>query len=273
MKQIVELDPELVAFRTVASLYTEEVFEHGIFRSSLGFHSGDNLRYLQAICEQDDLLGDYTKPSDSFKLAVGKLACIKKLPSLICNAGHKEIEMLVTEVFGRTQVPYEEELIKVFSDTPNHIEGYLIEQAKKQPARLMEVPELFISVLPEADEYFRLFTWAARSLFLSSKGREYLVGSNSNNGAGEIILSPFFEASTFNSVADWGDETQLISRFMENHGAFDTASYSQIRVDLTHIDNLSPETKVLTNDNTDQVERQFADLLVHLVKIRHAEPV
>ena len=279
MKQTVEVDPEVIAYRTVASLYAEEAFEHGVFASTLGALSGSFLGNLQAICEQNELLGDRTRPTDSFKSAVGQIACIKQLPRLLITASYQDIEEFANEVLNPFQGPSDEELRQAFGATPNRAEAFLIEQAKKQtenhdlfignPAGEVELPEMFTRVLPEAEEHFRLFARAARATILSTNGREYLVGSNNEVGESYIVLSPPFEAYAHSSVIDWDDDDTLVKTFKEKHSAFNTDEYLKVWVEIAHSDDLTPQSYKLTNDNTDQVGRQFANLLTQLTNIRH----
>ena len=283
MKHVVELDPELVAFRTVASLYAEEAFEHGVFRVPLGAHSGGNLWYLQATCEQNVPLQDRTRPSDSFKQAVGKLARIRKLPSLLCTAGFTEISELARGVYDSYEELDDEQIRGVFDDAPNNVEAYLVKQAKAQvvnynlfdghPESGINVPEIFERVLPEAGEFYKLYARSGRYVNLLGNAKEYLVGSNGIRSGG-TTLTLALEPLAHCSIVDWEDNQQkLVEAFIEEHGDDQSSSdYESISVGLDHVDDIVVEAKELTNDNTDQVARQFGNLFTQICKIRLPYP-
>lgn len=282
MKQLVELDPAVVAFRSVTESYTRGTFENGVFRVPLGELSGRQLENMQTICAQDALLGDGTRPSDSFKVAVGKLACISTLPAMLSCASYLDIARMVHEVMDPLEGPTDKEFMQVFGSAPNSVETYFIQQAREEivdsdllighPEQRINVPEVFMRALPEAEEYFRLYSRNARSIILSDCAKEYLAGSELNSWK-ISNLSPALEPKAHKIVTDWSNEDKLVEAFMEIHGNVQEAqNYASLAVGLDHIDDLTTETSVLTNENTNQVGRQFANLLLQLIKIRHYVP-
>lgn len=137
MKQTFELDPELVAYRTVATLYTREAFRHGVFRTVLSQSSQGELGWLQDHCDNDLAFADGSRPTPDFKAAIGMLTAANEIPDTIVRSSADDI----VDVFNRAgatvdrDASYLEEARRTFGERPTLVEAFIINEALRYDAR------------------------------------------------------------------------------------------------------------------------------------------
>lgn len=278
MKQTIEVDPALIAYRTVANAFTVATFQNGIFSATTADTAEDNLAYLQLQCEKDRPFANGSKPTDSFKIAVGQLVGLKRMPSLLASAGHDEIaEQFINSgalAYENSEQQYED----VFGPEPNRMEAFLIRQACAEldprflfdahPGSDLVVPAVFSEAVPEYEEAYRTFVSNGRMARLYHYMKEYLRATDKETGA-VVTVTPPQPPKAHIEVIDWQDQERLVASFINAHG-FASANdrYKNFAVYIAHADDLERRTSRLNNDNPTQVSLQVSHLLRDLSKIK-----
>lgn len=281
MKQTVELDPELVAYRATASFYAQDAFRHGVFPEILNHDGREHLAWLEHSFQSGKPLHDGEIPSADRMAGVYQIDALRSFPRVLIDASPEAL----VNILQNAGILDEDKLeigmaiyTPVFGTTPTNSERYFISRAMQEispqildthpSAPLDGMPELFSEGLPFIQQSpFKRFISRARAQRLSHM-KEYIEGVSKETGALTIIQN-FFPPRAHEEVILWSDNERLLAHFFNAHGPVDGAdTLENMQVRLKHLNDIHERTYKLKNGNVDQVSRQILQFVIDLTKIK-----